>query len=113
MGQEAKPVTLKELAEHLGLSMTTVSIVLNDAPGAKTIAPATRQRVRDAAERLHYHPNLHAHILGTRHGSSNPANDEAQFASADNLMRKLHELEQENEKLKRLVAELYASKRIL
>ena len=36
---------LKGLAEYLGLSPATVSLVVNNAPGAKTIAPKTRERV--------------------------------------------------------------------
>ena len=109
MSEDLKPVTLKELAEHLGLSKTTVSIVLNNAPGATTIAPATRRRVRDAAERLHYHPNPHAHILGMRHRKSDPADADAHFTSAEDLNRRVHELEHENATLKRLVAKLRGS----
>jgi len=112
MRKNAKPVTLKELAEHLGLSKTTVSIVLNNAPGVNTIAPATRQRVRDAAERLHYHPNLHAHILGSRHRIMAPTDEELQFiGAAEDLTRRVRELEHENAKLKLLVAELRVDKR--
>jgi DNA-binding LacI/PurR family transcriptional regulator len=107
-----KPVTLKQLAEHLGLSQTTVSIVLNNAPGANTIAPATRQRVRDAAESLHYHPNLHAHILGSRHRRIDLAGENLQFTSSEeDLTRRVRELEHENAKLKLLVAELCVNKR--
>jgi LacI family transcriptional regulator len=51
------------LAEHLKLSQTTVSLVLNDSPSAKSIPPETRKRVRDAAERLNYRPNYFARSL--------------------------------------------------
>jgi LacI family transcriptional regulator len=61
-----KPVNLKVLAEYLGLSPATVSLVMNNAPGAAAIAPATKQRVLEAAKRLDYHPNPIARSLRTR-----------------------------------------------
>ncbi len=62
---EPKPghVNLKMLAEHLQLSQTTVSLVLNDSPSAKSIPHETRQRVMDAAEKLNYRPNYFARSL--------------------------------------------------
>ncbi len=51
------------LAEHLELSQTTVSLVLNNSPSAKSIPPETRQRVMEAAERLNYRPNYFARSL--------------------------------------------------
>jgi len=51
------------LAEHLQLSQTTISLVLNDSPSAKSIPPETRQRVLEAAERLNYRPNYFARSL--------------------------------------------------
>ncbi|HKF50553.1 MAG TPA: LacI family DNA-binding transcriptional regulator [Terracidiphilus sp.] len=56
-------VNLRMLAEHLGLSQTTVSLVLNNSPSAKSIPPETRQRVMEAAERLNYRPNYFARSL--------------------------------------------------
>jgi len=56
-------VNLRMLAEHLKLSQTTVSLVLNDSPSAKSIPPETRQRVKDAAEKLNYRPNYFARSL--------------------------------------------------
>ncbi|WP_158945116.1 LacI family DNA-binding transcriptional regulator [Granulicella sp. S190] len=61
-----KPVTLKVLAEYLELSPATISIVLNNSPVAKSISPATRERVLDAAKRFEYRPNLNARMLRTR-----------------------------------------------
>ncbi len=61
-----KPVTLKVLAEYLDLSPATVSIVLNNSPVAKSIAPATRQRVLAAAAKFKYRANVHARMLRTR-----------------------------------------------
>jgi LacI family transcriptional regulator len=51
------------LAEHLELSQTTVSLVLNNSPSAKSIPPETRKRVMEAAERLNYKPNYFARSL--------------------------------------------------
>jgi LacI family transcriptional regulator len=51
------------LAEHLELSQTTVSLVLNNSPSAKSIPPETRNRVMEAAERLNYRPNYFARSL--------------------------------------------------
>jgi LacI family transcriptional regulator len=51
------------LAEHLDLSQTTVSLVLNNSPSAKSIPQETRNRVMEAAERLNYRPNYFARSL--------------------------------------------------
>jgi DNA-binding LacI/PurR family transcriptional regulator len=56
-------ISLKELAAHLGLSSATVSLVINRSPGAKSIPPATQERVRAAARELNYRPNLMARSL--------------------------------------------------
>ena len=56
-------VNLKMLAEHLHLSQTTISLVLNNSPSAKSIPQETRQRVLDAAEKLNYRPNYFARSL--------------------------------------------------
>ena len=56
-------VNLRTLAEHLGLSQTTVSLVLNNSPSARSIPPDTRQRVMEAAQRLNYRPNYFARSL--------------------------------------------------
>lgn len=56
-------VNLKTLAEHLQLSQTTVSLVLNNSPSAKSIPQETRQRVLEAAQRLNYRPNYFARSL--------------------------------------------------
>jgi DNA-binding LacI/PurR family transcriptional regulator len=56
-------VNLRMLAEHLELSQTTVSLVLNNSPSAKSIPLETRQRVMEAAQRLNYRPNYFARSL--------------------------------------------------
>src|SRR5271154_2733153 len=55
--------SLKELAEHLGLSSATVSLVINRSPAAKSIPPPTQERIRTAARELNYRPNLMARSL--------------------------------------------------
>ncbi|MEO9298168.1 LacI family DNA-binding transcriptional regulator [Devosia alba] len=53
---------LKDLAEHLGLSQTTVSRALNGYP---EVNEATRLRVTETAARLGYRPNANALRLAT------------------------------------------------
>ncbi len=57
-------VGIKDVAERAGVSVTTVSHVLNDNPHAR-VAPETRARVRDAAAELGYGPNRMAQALRT------------------------------------------------
>jgi len=68
-GKESKhprqPVSLKQLAAHLGLDPATVSVVLNDVPG-RSIPQKTRDRIKAAARELNYHPNLLARSLRSR-----------------------------------------------
>ena len=60
-----KPVSLKELAAHLGLNPATVSVVLNDVPG-RSIPQATRDRIKAAAKAMNYQPSLLARSLRSR-----------------------------------------------
>ena len=55
-------MTLKEFAQKLGLSQTTVSRGLNDYP---EVSPATRRKIRAAAAEFGYRPNASAHRLAT------------------------------------------------
>ena len=59
----AKRVTLKTVAEHLGLSPATISVVLNDSPVADSIPHETKERVFAAAKELNYRPNYLARSL--------------------------------------------------
>ncbi len=56
-------VTLKDLAEETGYSITTVSRAL---AGYSDVSPHTRQVILDAARRLGYQPNLLARQLQSR-----------------------------------------------
>lgn len=56
-------VNLRMLAEHLKLSQTTVSLVMNDSPSASSIPEKTRSRILEAATQLNYRPNYFARSL--------------------------------------------------
>ena len=58
----ARRTSLKFLGEHLGLSPSTVSFVLNNAPG-RSIPESTRERVRKAAAEFNYQPSMIARTL--------------------------------------------------
>ena len=57
-----RPTTIKDVAAHAGVSITTVSHALN---GKGTVSDATKRRVLDAAAELGYHPNPIARGLRT------------------------------------------------
>lgn len=52
----AKQVSIRDVAQRAGVSVTTVSHVLNETPG-KRVSDDTRARVRAAADELSYRPN--------------------------------------------------------
>ncbi len=62
-GQKPAVITLKAVAQHLGLTPGTVSAVLNDAPSARSIPEATKNRIHAAAKELNYRPNFFARTL--------------------------------------------------
>jgi LacI family transcriptional regulator len=55
--------TIRDVAKHAGVSVTTASYVLNDTG---SIGEATRKRVLKAVEELNYHPNAFARNLKNR-----------------------------------------------
>jgi len=59
-------MTLRNLAEHLGLSRTTISMILNDVPEATRFPEETRRRVAESAKKLGYRPNYFARSLGSK-----------------------------------------------
>src|SRR5260370_34892052 len=63
VSSKGKRVTLTFLAEHLGVSITTISVVINDAPLAATIAQSTKDRIWEAVRKFNYHPNMYARYL--------------------------------------------------
>ncbi|MBT9330554.1 LacI family DNA-binding transcriptional regulator [Paracidobacterium acidisoli] len=60
---ENGPLNLRQLSEMLHLSQTTISLVLNDSPAAKSIPQHTRERVFEAARKFQYRPNYFARSL--------------------------------------------------
>jgi LacI family transcriptional regulator len=63
-------VTMRDVAEDSGFSSATVSIVLNNAPLARYIAPATKKRIEEAAKKLGYRPNAMARFLRSKRSHS-------------------------------------------
>lgn len=57
-------VTIKDIAMAAGVSVATVSYIINDTPG-KSVSQQTRQRVLAAARELNYVPNTSAQRLKT------------------------------------------------
>src|SRR5437773_4376523 len=66
MSGKVEMVTMRDVAQASGFSPATVSIVLNNAPLARYIAPATKKRIEDAARKLGYRPNAMARFLRSR-----------------------------------------------
>jgi LacI family transcriptional regulator len=56
-------VTIRDVAEKSGFSITTVSMVLSPGPAAERISPKTRTHVWRVARKLGYRPNLFARSL--------------------------------------------------
>jgi DNA-binding LacI/PurR family transcriptional regulator len=56
-------ITLKTIAEHLGLTAGTVSAALNNSPAARSIPEHTKNRIIAAAHELNYRPNFFARTL--------------------------------------------------
>jgi DNA-binding LacI/PurR family transcriptional regulator len=59
-------VTLLDVARACGFSVSTVSIVLSEAPLSQNVAVSTRQRIRAMAQQLGYHPDAFARSLRRR-----------------------------------------------
>ncbi len=59
-------VTLLDIARACGYSVSTVSIVLSEAPLSQNVAASTRDRIRKMALQLGYHPDAYARSLRRR-----------------------------------------------
>src|SRR5580700_1438875 len=64
--RENKKVTLKTVAQYLGLAAGTVSATLNDSPAARSIPEHTKKRILAAAQELNYRPDFFARTLRMR-----------------------------------------------
>lgn len=60
---EKPAVTLKAVAEHVGLTASTVSAVLNNSPASRSFPQHTKNRILAAARELNYRPNFFARSL--------------------------------------------------
>ncbi|HUY81987.1 MAG TPA: LacI family DNA-binding transcriptional regulator [Acidobacteriaceae bacterium] len=61
-----RPISLKVLGDYLDLSPATISLVLNNAPGVRSIPQDTRDRVVAAAKKFDYRPSFYARSLRSR-----------------------------------------------
>ncbi|MGB6485209.1 MAG: LacI family DNA-binding transcriptional regulator [Candidatus Acidiferrales bacterium] len=66
----ARPISLKVLGDYLDLSPATISLVLNNAPGVRSIPQETRDRVVEAAKKFDYRPSFYARSLRRRQSFS-------------------------------------------
>jgi DNA-binding LacI/PurR family transcriptional regulator len=64
--RKRKPVTLRTIADRVGLAPCSISAVLNNSPAARGIPQQTKDRVLRAASQLKYQPNFAARSLRTR-----------------------------------------------
>src|SRR5271165_5465311 len=64
--QPGQPMSLRTLGEYLNLSPATISLVLNNAPGVRSIPQETRDRVTEAASKFDYRPSFYARSLRKR-----------------------------------------------
>ena len=60
---------MKDVAQRAGVSLTTVSLVLNKKH-VRSISRETRRRVLEASRELKYHPNIHARRLASRRSNT-------------------------------------------
>lgn len=79
-------VTLKALAEYVGLSTGTISIVLNDTPRASVIPQQTKDRIFQAARELNYQPNPFARALRANRTVTERGSVQDSGASSGTLM---------------------------
>jgi DNA-binding LacI/PurR family transcriptional regulator len=66
MHRKSGHVTLLDIARACGYSVSTVSIVLSEAPLSQNVAASTRDRIRKMARELGYHPDAYARSLRRR-----------------------------------------------
>src|SRR6201998_2011804 len=67
---KSNAVTMRDVANLSGFSPATVSIVLNSAPLARYIAPATKKKIEESARKLGYRPNAMARFLRSKRSHS-------------------------------------------
>ncbi|MFA5203502.1 MAG: LacI family DNA-binding transcriptional regulator [Lentisphaeria bacterium] len=65
-GSKKQPCSIRDVAEHAGVSAGTVSRILNKRLGTMRIPEATRRKVARIARELNYAPNINARRLFSR-----------------------------------------------
>jgi DNA-binding LacI/PurR family transcriptional regulator len=91
-------VTLKSVAEYVGLTSGTVSLVLNRAPQSSSIPQPTQDRIFAAARKLNYQPNPFARALRVGPGAQTDglgnATGALMFVGAENFLRAIQAIQQ-------------------
>jgi len=64
--RQLQPVTLRTVADYVGLAPCSVSAILNNSAAGMSIPQQTKERVWRAARQLNYRPNYSARALRTR-----------------------------------------------
>ncbi|HUD63806.1 MAG TPA: LacI family DNA-binding transcriptional regulator [Candidatus Sulfotelmatobacter sp.] len=65
-GKKIRHVTLKMVAERVGLTKGTCSAVLNKSAASRSVPPHTQERILRAARELNYRPSFYARNLGVK-----------------------------------------------
>jgi hypothetical protein len=119
-GEKIVSCTLRDVARTAEVSTTTASRVIN---GAANVSDHTRSKVLSAISRLNYSPDVHAVELrrgkgriprgggnhdpsSTRSGTERQSDRRAKSLKLQQRVMRLRLLEEENARLKRLVASL-------
>ena len=80
---ENRPVTVRTIAEHVGVSPSAVSTVLANRHEERRLAPATVEKIRQAVRELGYVPNVTARRLRARRGdAAHRVDDRAELGDA-------------------------------
>jgi DNA-binding LacI/PurR family transcriptional regulator len=95
-------ITLKSVAEYVGLTSGTVSLVLNRAPQSSSIPQPTQDRIFAAARKLNYQPNPFARALRVGPSATVSRNAEGlanttgalMFVGAENFLRAIQAIQQ-------------------
>lgn len=61
--KQASKMQIKDIADKLGLSVSTVSVVLNGRGDQVRISKETQKKVLNAAKEINYQPNIYARRL--------------------------------------------------
>ncbi|MBN2340462.1 MAG: LacI family DNA-binding transcriptional regulator [Deltaproteobacteria bacterium] len=85
MMAKIKKTTIKDVAKEAGVSIATVSFVLNNRPG-QVISEPVKKKVLKAAQKLNYHPSAIAAGLA----SKRPGNIAFVFYKSDEMISNLY-----------------------